>query len=360
MTGFDLNKALTDIDERFIEEADITNTESRMKKETRFAKKGGKRVFRIALIAACVVVLLTGTVAAANRAGVLNRIVTSSNGAVNNSDFLGTIGAQSDLSELGNAYIPMGITKQGTRTVTLENIIGDADIIYLEFSTDYALDEPDGWVTHNLPNLSVDFNGTVFYDDEYEEFLYGCCGSGSAAFCRNGKLWFIYYMTSGATKEADFGRRKMKVDVTFLDTNAGSDEVFTFEWTNHYETETESFVLNKELGDWIVKGADLSLISLVIHTETEYEQDYEMSERKPISLDYVRLDDGSVWFYSEFKGVPVKHSGWGGYSTDGKWEHTWVYSLLADFSEEGSDIYKLIPFERITAVSINGTEIPLR
>ena len=59
MTGFDLNKALTDIDERFIEEADITNTESRMKKETRFAKKGGKRVFRIALIAACVVVLLT-------------------------------------------------------------------------------------------------------------------------------------------------------------------------------------------------------------------------------------------------------------------------------------------------------------
>ena len=94
MTGFDLNKALTDVDERFIEEADIANAGTHIKKETRIAKKGGKRVFRVAMIAACLVTLLAGTVAAAN--WVLNK----------DNRFLNLFGSSNTTEEFENAYIP--------------------------------------------------------------------------------------------------------------------------------------------------------------------------------------------------------------------------------------------------------------
>ena len=179
MTGFDLNKALTDIDERYWDEADSRKSTARME-NVKTRKGGKKRTVRIVLLAACLVTLLAGSVAAANKA--LN----------NDNRFLTLMGSSNATEEFEEAYVPIGIVSKGDVTVTLENIIGDTNTIFCEFSTDYELENcPEGWLDGVYPGVHVKVSGKAFFADEE----WNGKESIMAGFCRGGKLWFLYQMT---------------------------------------------------------------------------------------------------------------------------------------------------------------------
>ena len=76
-----------------------------------------------------------------------------------------------------------------------------------------------------------------------------------------------------------------------------------------------------------------------------------------LSVDYIRLDDGRKLRYSLFNGMPIQenaliHSSPKG--TDG----TCYYNLLCGFSEDG--VFRLVPYERIQSICVNGEEIRIR
>ena len=340
MTGFDLNKALTDVDERFIEEADIANAGTHIKKETRFAKKGGKRVFRVALIAACLVTLLAGTVAAAN--WVLNK----------DNRFLNLFGSSNTTEEFENAYIPIGIVSKGDVTVTLENIVGDKSCIFCEFSTDYELENcPEGWLNQYFPGVMVKATGEAFVTDEAAE-------KRSACFCRDGKLWILlqiaYY-----NSDVDLSDKKMHATVTTRRLSTKTVEEHVFEWTNDYKTTSETITLNKQIEDITLRSITFSLTKMEITFEFPIRPSWGYPQ---IKVDYIILDDGTYLFRNTEPGIAMRSGGGGiGVSEDGtacKWEMT--CGLLGEFAEEGSNEATFVSFQKIATICINGTEIDIR
>lgn len=340
MTGFDLNKAMTDIDERFLIEAEPGNKKFRAAEEISITERSRKKVFRVALIAACLVALLAGTVAASTM--------------LRGKRFLDLIESEGGAEILEESVIPMGIVKEGSIKVTLEDIIGDKDIMYAEFSTDIPLDRPDGFVCEDLATR-LDITGGVVGDDDEESPYWMLRGTGSAAFCRDGKLWYAYYITytSEGEEELDLGHQQIRLNVAVKNSDREVTDNFVFEWTNDYDAKTETFAVNETRGEWLVTGMDLSRVQLVIYAEAKIENPEEMK------LDYIRLSDGTIWNYDQEKGFPVKHLS--AFSYDGSTtRHYRIYNLLGEFSKEGSNTHSLIPFEKIVGVSINGTEIRIR
>lgn len=345
MTGFDLNKAMTDIDERFIEEAEIGGKKTLVTSETGNAKKGRRKVFRVALIAACMVVLLAGTVAAAT--GVLQET-----GIFKKKSGFKTIGSDSEPEEIGEAYIPMGICKEGNVKVTLEDVIGDKDVIYMEFSTNISVDKPDGWLT-NIKGTHLTIEGDAVFDES--EYHLGS-GSGYAPFCKDGKLWYLYYLTSS---DVDYSHRAMHIVVSAVSTEEPGCESFVFDWTNNYDAETETIPVNTKVGSYFVTGIELSKTRMMIHAETDYVFDGQ-AEAPKLPIDYVKLADGSIWYYDITEGVPVKHLFYTIPLDDGMTQATWNYNLLGEFVNQGNGEYHLLPYEQITSISIGGTVITLR
>lgn len=337
MTGFDLNKAMTDIDERFIEEADIGGTKAPVTSGSGNAKKNRRKVFRVVLIAACLTALLAGTVAAGNKVLKQNR-------------FLETIDSESGPEELGDAYIPMKITKEGPVKVTLENIIGDVDAVYCEFSTDVLLgDCPDGWIMDLETGVSVTMSGKVLLPEE--ENVGGA--TGLSPFCRNGRLWYllsISYMGS----DLDISHMPMQVKVLAYNENDGSKETYQFEWTNNYAAEKKTIPVDVKFDKYKLTAVDLSVTRLMIRSDL-----YVNEDLPKLTLDYVKLEDGTVWEYFSEGGPMVKHTGVGNWHGE-MGEYSWIFGLIGEFTEKETGANNVVPYDKIVAISVNGTEISLR
>ncbi|MBO4696063.1 MAG: hypothetical protein J5643_02135 [Lachnospiraceae bacterium] len=337
MTGFDLNKAMTDIDERFIEEAEYGGRDTLVTSGTGTEKKSGRKVFRVVLIAACLTALLAGTVAAGNKVLKQNR-------------FLDTIGSESGPEELGDAYIPMNITKEGPVKVTLENIIGDMDAVYCEFSTDVLLgDCPDGWIMDMETGVRVTMSGKALLPEE--ENVGGA--NGLSPFCRNGRLWYLLSI-SYTGWGVDISHMPMQVKVSAYNKNDGSKETYQFEWTNNYTAVKKTIPVDVKFDKYKLTSVDLSVTRLIIRSELNADEDFPK-----LTLDYVKLEDGTVWEYFEEGGPMVKHTGVG--TRDGETgEYSRIFGLIGEFTEKETGANNVVPYDKIVAISVNGTEISLR
>ena len=344
MTGFDLNKALTDIDERYWDETDSRKT-ARVGNVK--AVKGGKRRFvRVALVAACLVTLLGGTVAAGNKA------------LRDNNSFIALLGSTGVTEEFEEAYIPVGITKEGDVKVTLENIIGDKEVVFCEFSTDVVLEgEADGFLFHDPSPVKLNISGGAVIPGEEGLFRSQC---GTSPFCRDGKLWYLFSLYCQLDEEDSLADKQIKVTVTSVRPSNGVTDEYLFEWTNNYTTRFERIELHNEFENFTVTGIEFSLTQMEIFSDA---MDFEGAwESLPLRLDYIVLDDGTRLYQSSERGLAVKSTGygWSSDSVEGlrHWCHS--YDLMGDFAEESVITGRLVPYEKIVTVCINGTEIDIR
>ncbi|MBR6019146.1 MAG: hypothetical protein IK055_02885 [Lachnospiraceae bacterium] len=329
MNGLDLSKALTDIDLRYVEETD-ERFNGIMSGKTE-GNKTRRRFLRPALLAACLVVLLAGTVMAGAK-------------ALKNIQFLELIGIKEPTKDLEEAIVTKDITaKIGDVTVTLENIIVDKHIIYAEISTDYALDKPDGWITGET-GCYLEISGEA--DNVLDEHSYPGCMQGVSRFCKDGKLWY-WYVIEYMDENVDLGHAKMQLTVKDVENHK-----VVFKWTNYHDAKSEVIPVNRVVDGITILDIRFSLTEMVIKAKSD--QDAFVA-----ALDYIKLDDGTVLYYSENNGIPVHNSG-EIKGHDGDMTTRSFHTLLSGFGEKDSTEFQFVPYERIVSVSINGTEIPIR
>ena len=341
MTGFDLNKALTDIDERYWDEADSRKSTARME-NVKTRKGGKKRTVRIVLLAACLVTLLAGSVAAANKA--LN----------NDNSFLTLMGSSNATEEFEEAYVPIGIVSKGDVTVTLENIIGDTNTIFCEFSTDYELENcPEGWLDGVYPGVHVKVSGKAFFADEE----WNGKESIMSGFCRGGKLWFLYQMTY-YNPETDLSDKRMQVTVTTRRLSTDTVEDHVFEWTNDYKTVSEVITLNAPFEDFTLKSVSFSLTQMELTAEFPDRPSWEYPE---IKVDYIILYDGTCLFRNNDLRPSFKLGGNSLYvDENGNCVKRVTFDLIGEFAEKNSNVGMFVNFSKIATISINGREIDIR
>ena len=332
MNGLDLSKALTDIDLRYVEETD-ERFNGTMSGKTE-GNKTRRRFLRPALLAACLVVLLAGTVMAGAK-------------ALKNIQFLELIGIKEPTKDLEEAIVTKDITaKIGDVTVTLENIIVDKHIIYAEISTDYALDKPDGWITGETGETGGRLEISGEAGNVLDEHSYPGYMQGVSRFCKDGKLWY-WYVIEYMDENVDLGHAKMQLTVKDVENHK-----VVFKWTNNHDAKSEVIPVNRVVDGITILDIRFSLTEMVIKTESD-------QEAYGVTLDHIKLDDGTVLYYSEYNGVPVHNSG-NGTGHNGHMVIRTFYTLLSGFAEKDSKEWQFVPYERIVSVSINGTEIPIR
>ena len=334
MKGLDLHNAMTEIDESFIKEADQILTDSRVCEMTNATQEFGgrkkrRKSFRIALIAACLTALLAGTVVAGAK-------------ALKESRFLELFGTKEHARELEEAVITKDLTaKLGNVTIAVEDIVVDKHIIYAEISTDYALDEPNGWL-HEACEYSLEITGEAVFavDEKY------ACFRGASPFCRDGKLWYLYVIEY--VDGIDLGHEKMQLTVEDAENHKAK-----FEWVNNYTAKSEVITVNHEVDGITVTDIRFSLTEMVIYAKAEQEF--------TLRLDYIRLDDGTVLYYDENNGMLTRMGGSAKGSGVGEgMEARKFFTLLSGFAEKDSKEWQFVPYERIRSICINGEEIRIR
>ena len=345
MNGLDLHNALTEIDENFIKEADQFLANSAVREQANVTQglrdaKSRRNAFRIALIAACMVVLLAGTVYAATKAS-------------RGKSFLDLIGTDGNEEDIASGFVPIEETKQlGALEITLVDIIGDKETIYAELSTNYELDAPDGWVW-DVP-VQLYAKGKAILPLQPDE-IPPAHMSFSHPFCRDGRLWLFCMISYNDGMNVDLSHLTMQLEIYGKDAD-GNPFGQTFEWTNDYEAKSEVIPVNKEVNGLLLTDVQFSLTRMNISFVAE--RVYGEEERyKTLPLEYIRLDDGKILHYSKGKGMPIQTFGHTQASPD-ELKGTYWFNLLCDFSEDGA--VRLVPFERIQSICIDGEEIRIR
>ena len=368
MNELDLHDALTEIDESFIKEADQVLTSVPVCGETDAEQKPQgrrvhRRIVRIALIAACLVVLLVGTVYATTE-------------AFRGETFLKLIGTNANEEDIASGYVAIEDTKQleiepvkiedliegknadkwEISKITLEDIIGDKNKVYVELSTDCKVDEPDGWFVNSGCPFKMDVEAEAIFSDDFEPLGHG---TGLAPFIRDGRLWYfviIAYNDVSTIMDIDLSHLPMRLRITGT-TDKDSSIDLTFEWTNDYEAKSEVIPINKEVNGLLLTDIQFSLTSMDICFTSERElSQNEMKE--PIPLEYIRLDDGTVLRYTKNnEKMPIKFFGHIQTFPGGS-KGVSYFDLLCGFTEDG--LFRLVPFERIQSICINGEEIRIR
>ena len=367
MNGLDLHKALTEIDDSFVNEADriLTNSpvcEQADRRRTPQGRRTRKRAFRLVLIAACMLVLLVGTVYAATE-------------AFRGETFLKLIGTNANEEDIASGYVAIEDTKQleiepvkiedliegknadkwEISKITLEDIIGDKNKVYVELSTDCKVDEPDGWFVNSGCPFKMDVEAEAIFSDDFEPLGHG---TGLAPFIRDGRLWYfviISYHDVSTIMDIDLSHLPMRLRIHGIIDKSSID--VTFEWTNDYEAKSEVIPINKEVNGLLLTDIQFSLTSMDICFTSERElSQNEMKE--PIPLEYIRLDDGTVLRYTKNnEKMPIKFFGHIQTFPGGS-KGVSYFDLLCGFTEDG--VFRLVPFERIQSICINGEEIRIR
>ena len=313
------------------------------------SRTGGmpKKRVRIVLLAACLAVLSLGVFSATAGRGYVNR-------------FLELFGTKNDTEALKNAFIPIGQSALfGPYTVTVEDIIGDADNMWMEISTDYAVDAPDGWLNSDktLIWFSLNIEGEIIFPkDVIPVSTWWSC----SPFIRDGKLWYMYSLSVNRDGELehniDLGHIPIRLTVTGHDWNEkGREFTHVFTWENDYTSNRNTVFVNQNVGNCTVTQISTTLTGLEILTAAE--------KKTSITVEYVKLDDGTVLycydpFYDTATVMGSSRTVWN--YENGLMISIYNFSLITEFHQKDSDFSQVVPYDRITAVAINGVEISIR
>ena len=303
-----------------------------------------KKRVQIVLLAACLAVLSLGVFSATAGRGYINRL-------------LELFGTENDTETIKDSIIRIGQSVRfGRVTVTIEDIVADAGNMWIEISTDYEVDAPDGWLSTDktLIWFSLNVDGQFIFPKDCITSSGWCC----TPFVRDGKLWYLFYGYISRDYEGkycvDLGKVPVRLTIIGHEWREGGREyTHTFEWTNNYTSKRDMFSVNADVGNCTITEIDLTVTELEIVTTAE--------DPFPVTLDYVKLDDGTVLRFTEAdkvvtrRGRQLIRNGW-----DGPKAYDYYYSLITDFHEEGVDFRRVVPYDRITALSVNGIEIPVR
>ena len=341
-----------------------------------------RKVLRVALVAACIAMLLFGTfVAAAN--------------VIYDVRFTQLIGVDGTMTELENGYFQIGLSKTiDDLTVTVVDAIGDARVQWVEIRTNRKLADgtPDGWLEQaftddglyiNTPALPDEYAATgylvkyydgsllstVFSDidctERYQKHLVNTptldMRGSLIPFCRDGYLWYMMETSC----EEDINRSFTHLEINF-NTSGQEDVMFEFNWCNNYKSDKETFRVNKSVGQSKVKKVVLSGASMFVYTNGGYNE---------ICLDSVTLKDGTVLHTAQGENevAPAKtdvsdfmndgrRSCSESFGVEGLFTSSYVeYSLLPGVSfKTPQSCTSLIPMDEIVSITINGVEISLR
>lgn len=341
-----------------------------------------RKVLRVALVAACIAVLLFGTfVAAAN--------------VIYDVRFTQLIGVDGTMTELENGYFQIGLSKTiDDLTVTVVDAIGDARVQWVEIRTNRKLADgtPDGWLEQAFTNDGLYINtpalpdeyaatgylvkyydgsllSTVFSDidctERYQKHLVNTptldMRGSLIPFCRDGYLWYMMETSC----EEDINRSFTHLEINF-NTSAQDDVMFEFNWCNNYKSDKETFRVNKSVGQSKVKKVVLSGASMFVYTNGGYNE---------ICLNSVTLKDGTVLYTNQGENdVAPGKTDVSDFMNDGRrscsessgveglFTSSYVeYSLLPGVSfQTPQSQTSLIPMDDIVSITINGVEISLR
>ena len=303
-------------------------------------KSNRRRRFQMVLIAACVAVLLIGTVFAAAE-------------IIHNRRLNDMLGIKEDAGEMENAFFEIGISKQATDdlTITVVDSIGDSRSQWIEVKTNKKLEVPveDGWLPKNFDykTLPANLGGafSVKYSLENGEYTTPA-QTFTIPFCRDGDLWYMIWATADdSVNNAD----------VLLKCGIGDLE---FRWKNNYEADEKTVVLDRTIGKYTYTKVVLSASRLVLCAEkdTEYPKyDYY----NDANLESITLADGTLLPLKEIRGDGPVSSG--GEGDDGKIYREFVYLLLPNHTFETPDsITSIIPKDDIVTITIGGIAVPLR
>lgn len=306
-----------------------------------------KRV-RIVLLATILAVLSLGVFSATAGRGYVDR-------------FLELCGMKNDTEAIKEAYIPIGQSAIfGRYTVTVEDIIVDADNMWVEISTDYAVDAPNGWLNSDKTPIRffLNISGEIVFP---EDVLPVATQWERRPFVWNGKLWYMYALIVNWDKEADnridLGHMPIRLTVTGRDWgDNGREFTHVFAWENDYTSKRNTVFLNQDVGNCKITEISTTLTGMKIFTTSE--------ELITLTVEYVKLDDGTLLYYYDPRYDAAIMCGRGPSVSWGQKNilitSIFNYSLITEFRQKDSDFSQVVPYDRITAVSVNGVEIPLR
>ena len=294
--------------------------------------------FRTVLIAACCAVLLLATVAVA-------KIMHDKKARVIEITEL----KEHLTAERASAFLPLGQSgKIGGVTVTAVDMIGDSHRMFVEVSTDVAVDAADGWLVDYLPP-----EGALGFAcaTEGDEILSDC---GAAPFARDGKLWYMVTCADNRDASRTINNQTVKLIVQSI---AGSDNEtapLILSWTNHYDVTDRVVSASQTVGGFRVDTLSVTACDLTVVLS---------GDTSGYSLDYITLTDGSRLYEIANTALPLypltelKRS----YDNDGKLlSERRYYSLLEGFAVEPGGDAVFVPAAKVASVTIGGVTIPVK
>lgn len=287
--------------------------------------------FRVALIAACVAVMLLATVAAAK--------------VIYDTRFFGLLSTENAEKDLAEAFIPLGCAgKLGDTNITVEDMVGDAHRMFIEIRTDYSMENtPDGWLSSYLPSLRLQANCTVPGTE-------GCSTTDSFPFVRDGKLWYMVSFSEDSAAGVDISRLPVRLTLNGTDEETNLNADLTFDWTNNYVPKDRTITVSRDLGDFRVDRISLTVSQLIVEASKPDFFDFD--------IDHITLKDGTDLYFTD-PGSPLIQN-LGTYTQDGDRRiATRFYNLLEGFSTARGGEPVFVSIEDIASVTINGTVITL-
>ena len=368
MNEYDLFEAIGNIDKKYVEEAAAAAPARK--------RIGRRRVWRIALVAAALAVLLLGTFVATAH-------------IVYDVRFLQLIGLESTMKELDNGYYQIGLSKTiDDVTITVVDAIGDAGRQWVEIETDIPVEEfetgkcPEElgpthfyielYETNRLTAAFADIDCTERYERELKAVLPDGHSASLKPFFRDGHLWLLMEVMAEAGHELN--RSFIHFECGFNTKNT-QDARFAFNWCCNYPAKKETFRINKKNGqvprlyntseDVRITKVEVTQACLDVFAEGSFDD---------FRLEYITLADGTILYpANRERNVAPEKTGkaepeiWDGWivcddeEIDGKKTSAKTYSLMPNQSFDTTALGdRLIPMDEIVAICINGKTIELK
>lgn len=319
--------------------------EAMQKNGTSRATGRRKGRLRMVLLATGIAVLVLGVFTATAGREYVNR-------------FFELFGSKNESELLKDVFIPIGQSAEfGDYTVTVEDMIGDVNTMWVEISTDCEVDAPNGWLISKdvLLWFTLKFKGEILYPEDFHPA--GNFGWSWSPFARDGKLWYLltasYNSRSEEEQTIDFGKMPIRLTVTGHDwRNGGTTYSYVFNWKNDYISKRETFFVDRTVGNCTVTEVSMTITGLEILTTAE--------NVSYITVDHITLEDGTV-LYCRPNDMPVGYGQRGErVQIDKKKCYVYYYNLLNAFRASDDSEFRIVPYERISSICINGVEIKIR
>lgn len=287
--------------------------------------------FRVALIAACVTVLLLASVTAAK--------------VLYDTRFFSLFASEEAEDQLASAFIPIGLTGQaGGVNYTVEDMLGDTHQMFIEVRTDVPVDAADGWLEGSRITLTLNPTCTLTGLD-------GLTSCFNAPFARDGKLWYMIAFADDGAAGRDISKLPVHLAIDTFDENGASKGSLSFKWTNKYTPKDRVVAINREMGGFRLDSVGLTVSQLVLHASGD-------SVSYNYNLDSVTLKNGTV-LYPVNSRLPLGQNLSASAHEDNARELTKYYNLFDGFSTSAGGAPVFVTFEDIASVTVDGIVIPL-